>query len=66
VQYKQLVDSGETLVLPHEFDITDYVIPRKKQAITICIDNSNIYPGINIYATQYSSAESSSMVHAYK
>ena len=62
---KQLADSGESLVSSHEVDITNYVIPGKKQSIIICIDNSNIYPGINIYATQYPSVESSAMAHAY-
>ena len=62
---KQLPNNGESLVSAHEFDITDYAIAGKKQTITICIDNSNIYPGINIYATQYPSVESSEMAHAY-
>lgn len=65
IDRKQIAYSGESLVTPHEFDITDYVIPGKKQTITICIDNSNIYPGINVYATQYPSKESSEMAHAY-
>lgn len=65
VDGKQVTGNGESLVSSHEFDITDYVIPGKKQPITICIDNSNIYPGINVYAKQYPSKESSEMAHAY-
>jgi hypothetical protein len=62
---KQVNENGESLVAPHEFDITNYIIPGKRQTIKICIDNSNIYPGINVYAHQYPSLESSPMAHAY-
>ena len=62
---KQVNENGESLVGPHVFDLTDYVVPGKQQTITICIDNSNIYPGINAYADQYPSKESSPMAHAY-
>lgn len=62
---KQLNGNGESLIVPHEFDITDYVVPGTRQMITICIDNSNFYPGINAYANQYPSVESSPMAHAY-
>lgn len=62
---KQVNGYGESLVAPHEFDVTDYIVFGRKQTVTICIDNSNIYPGINIYAHQYPSKESSEMAHAY-
>jgi hypothetical protein len=62
---KPINETGESLVAPHAFDLTDYLIPGKRQTITICIDNSNIYPGINVYAHQYPSIESSPMAHAY-
>ena len=62
---KLVNENGESLVVPHEFDITSYIVPGKRQTITICIDNSNIYPGINVYAHQYPSVESSPMAHAY-
>lgn len=61
----QLPVSQESLVTSHEYDLTDYIKPGRKQRIEICIDNSNLYPGINIYATQYPSLESSEMVHSY-
>lgn len=57
--------SQESLVASHEYDITPYIRPGYPQRITICIDNSNIYPGINIYAPQYPSKESIEMTHAY-
>lgn len=55
----------ESLVSSHQYDLTGYLKPGQRHKITICIDNSNIYPGINIYATQYPSKESSEMTHAY-
>jgi Glycosyl hydrolases family 2, sugar binding domain len=58
-------ESGESLTTSHEFDITKYIVAGKKQTITICIDNSNIFPGINVYATQYPSKESSEITHSY-
>lgn len=55
----------ESLTTAHNFDISEFVIPGKKQELVICIDNSNIYPGINVYATQYPLKESAEMTHAY-
>lgn len=62
---KKLAVSQESLVSSHFFDITDYVSSGRQHKLTICIDNSNLYPGINIYASQYPSKESSEMVHSY-
>lgn len=62
---KQVNEIEESLITPHEWDISDYVVPGRRQTITICIDNSDIYPGINAYGRQYPSIESSQMVHAY-
>ncbi len=62
---KTVEESGESLTTAHEFDVTEYIVAGKKQAITICIDNSNIFPGINVYATQYPSKESSEITHSY-
>jgi hypothetical protein len=62
---KTIEKSGESLTTAHEFDVTNYIVAGKKQTITICIDNANIFPGINVYATQYPSKESSEITHAY-
>jgi hypothetical protein len=62
---KAVEENGESLICSHEFDITKYIVAAKKQTITICIDNSNIFPGINVYATQYPSKESSEITHSY-
>lgn len=55
----------ESLTTAHEFDVTPFIIPGKKQTITICIDNSNIYPGINIEGKNYKEEGSKTMAHAY-
>lgn len=60
-----LEDQGESLVTSQKLDITRLVKPGQTQEITICINNANIYPGINNYAVQYPAAESKEMVHAY-
>jgi Glycosyl hydrolases family 2, sugar binding domain/Glycosyl hydrolases family 2 len=62
---KTIEESGESLTTSHEFNVTKYIVAGKKQTITICIDNSNIFPGINVYATQYPSKESSEITHSY-
>jgi hypothetical protein len=62
---KTIEKNGESLTTAHEFDVTNYIVAGKKQTITICIDNSNIFPGINVYATQYPSKESSEITHSY-
>lgn len=62
---KAVEERGESLTTAHEFDVTKHMVPGKKQTITICIDNSNIFPGINVYASQYPSKESSEIAHAY-
>jgi Glycosyl hydrolases family 2, sugar binding domain len=57
--------SGESLTTSHVFDITKYIVAGREQSITVCIDNSNIFPGINVYATQYPSKESREITHSY-
>jgi hypothetical protein len=62
---KAVEETGESLVTANEFDVTNYIVAGKKHTITICVDNSNIFPGINVYATQYPSKESSEITHSY-
>ncbi len=62
---KSVAENGESLTTSHEFNVTDYIVAGKKQTISICIDNSNIFPGINVYANQYPSKESSEIAHSY-
>ncbi|MEO5995815.1 MAG: sugar-binding domain-containing protein [Chitinophagaceae bacterium] len=65
IDNKEIPGNCESLSTAHEFDITPFIIPGKKQSITICIDNSNIYPGINIDGKNYKEEESKTMMHAY-
>jgi hypothetical protein len=62
---KPVQEIGESLTTSHEFDITGHIVAGRKQTITICIDNSNFFPGINVYSSQYPSKESSEITHAY-
>lgn len=54
----------ESLVAPHVFDLTAHIKVGTEQTITIIIDNSNIYPGINTYGKQYAEG-SRELAHAY-
>ncbi len=58
-------ENQESLVTPHQYDLTQYIKPGKTQQLLICVDNANIHPGINVYAHQYPAKESSEMAHAY-
>ncbi|WP_315821397.1 sugar-binding domain-containing protein [Paraflavitalea speifideaquila] len=58
-------ENQESLVTPHQYDLTTYIKPGKTQQLLICVDNENIHPGINVYAKQYPAKESSEMAHAY-
>ena len=58
-------ENGESLVTEHQFDLSGKLIPGKKHTITILVDNSNIYPGINIYERKYPNPDSYEMTHAY-
>lgn len=62
---KVLPVKEQSLSVSHTYDISEYVTPGRMQELVITIDNSNIFPGINIYATQYPSKESAEMTHAY-
>jgi hypothetical protein len=62
---KSVDASGESLSTSHELDLTKYIVAGKEQLITICIDNSNFFPGINLFADQYPSKESAEIAHSY-
>jgi hypothetical protein len=58
------VDSQESLIAPHRFDVSEFIRPGKN-ILTIRIDNGNKYPGINHYGKNYPDAELQAMAHAY-
>jgi len=62
---KDIGQQQESLVTPHVFDLTAHIKAGTEQTITIIIDNSNVYPGINEYGNQYTDKESKELAHAY-
>ncbi len=60
----QLIGKGESLVAPHWYDLSG-VLTAGKHTITICIDNSNKYPLINVAGTKYPDPVNQDMAHAY-
>ncbi|MBO9661062.1 MAG: hypothetical protein J7527_19720, partial [Chitinophagaceae bacterium] len=60
-----LAEKGESLVSAHVFDLSGKLVPGKKHKVTLVIDNSNIYPGINIYEKKYPNPDTHEMVHGY-
>ncbi|WP_290792294.1 glycoside hydrolase family 2 [Flavihumibacter sp. UBA7668] len=62
---KKISQTGESLVAAHEYDLSGKLIAGHTHELSIIVDNSNIFPGINIYAKQYASEQSSEMTHAY-
>jgi hypothetical protein len=64
IDEQQIPATQESLSTQHSFDVTAYIKPGKSQTITICVDNANLYPGINVYSKNYP-PESEEMTHAY-
>lgn len=56
---------NESLIAEHRYDLTGKLQPGKKHLLTICIDNSDLYPGINVAGKRYASEDSYEMAHAY-
>jgi beta-galactosidase/beta-glucuronidase len=54
----------ESLITPHYFELSDYLTPGD-HTITILVDNSNRYPGINVAGNKYPAPEDKDMAHAY-
>lgn len=60
----KLIGKGESLVAPHRYDLSEELTPGK-HTITICIDNSNKYPLINVQGDRYPDPVNQDMAHAY-
>ncbi|WP_373524170.1 sugar-binding domain-containing protein [Aquiflexum sp.] len=58
------VGNQESLVSPHRFKIQDQLKPGKN-ILTVCIDNSDLYPNINIAGSKYVEPFSKDMAHGY-
>ncbi|MEO1009772.1 MAG: sugar-binding domain-containing protein [Bacteroidota bacterium] len=55
---------AESLVSSHEYDLSKALSPGK-HLLTICIDNGNKYPLINVPGTKYPDPINQDMAHAY-
>ncbi len=58
------VGSANSLIGTHHFTIPQH-INSGKHLLTICIDNSNKYPNINVAGTRYPDKVNQDMAHAY-
>ncbi|WP_421894650.1 sugar-binding domain-containing protein [Marinoscillum sp.] len=54
----------ESLITPHCYDLTGYLAPGEN-TLTVMVDNSNQYPGINVAGSKYPAPEDKDMAHAY-
>lgn len=60
----RLIGKEESLVAPHRYDLSQVLSPGE-HTITICIDNSNKYPLINVKGDKYPDPINQDMAHAY-
>lgn len=60
----KLIGKDESLIAPHRYDLSTVLTPGK-HTITICIDNSNKYPQINVAGDKYPDPINQDMAHAY-
>lgn len=58
------VDSDNSLVGNHQYDLTKY-IKIGNNLITICVDNGNQFPYINVAGKMYPDTVNQDMAHAY-
>ncbi|WP_236262921.1 sugar-binding domain-containing protein [Aggregatimonas sangjinii] len=58
------IGKRESLVGNHEYNLTKVLTPGK-HLLTICIDNSNKYPLINVAGSRYPDSVNQDMAHAY-
>ncbi|MEO0340827.1 MAG: sugar-binding domain-containing protein, partial [Bacteroidota bacterium] len=58
------IGQQNSLIAPHRYNITE-ALQAGKNTITICIDNSDQLPGINVTSDRYPGATSGEMAHAY-
>ncbi|MGQ1784887.1 sugar-binding domain-containing protein [Saccharicrinis sp. GN24d3] len=59
-----LIGKNESLIAPHRYDLSSVLTPGK-HTLTIRIDNSNLYPFINVKGNKYPDPVNQDMAHAY-
>lgn len=64
VDDKKIDAVQESLITPHYFELSDHLTPGD-HTITILVDNSDKYPGINVAGNKYPAPEDKDMAHAY-
>lgn len=60
----QLIGTANSLVGNHKYNLTQH-LSSGKHLLTICIDNSNKFPNINVAGTRYPDKVNQDMAHAY-
>ncbi len=60
----KLIGKNESLTAPHRYDLTNDLTPGR-HTITVRIDNSNLYPLINVKADRYPDPINQNLAHAY-
>ncbi|GIZ09369.1 sugar-binding domain-containing protein [Flavobacterium sp. UMI-01] len=60
----KLVGKANSLIGNHVYDLTTHLTPGK-HLLTVCIDNSNQFPLINVAGTKYPDPVNQDMAHAY-
>lgn len=58
------IGKAESLIGSHDYDLTE-AMPPGKHLLTICIDNGNKYPMINVTGSKYPDPINQDMAHAY-
>ncbi|MFV9552453.1 sugar-binding domain-containing protein [Algibacter sp. PT7-4] len=59
-----IIGTANSLIGAHSFEIPDN-ISAGKHMLTICVDNANKYPNINVAGTRYPDKVNQDMAHAY-
>ena len=60
----KLIGTANSLIGSHEYDLTSHLTPGK-HLLTICIDNSNKFPFINVTSSKYPDPVNQDLAHAY-
>ncbi len=60
----QIVGTANSLAGSHEYDLTSFLTPGK-HLLTICIDNSNKFPLMNVTGDKYPDPINQDLAHAY-
>ncbi len=54
----------QSLITPHYFELSQLLTPGN-HTLTVLVDNSNIYPGVNVDGRKYPAPEDGDLMHGY-